>query len=135
MLNKYKNQKIKPSKNLKPIIDETSRNIKINATKYRSLIGNLLYLSISTRPDILYPVSKAARNAQNPNMEDWNNLIKILGYLKMTINFGLKFTTSKIINAFSDADYAWDLRTRRFTTGYIITIGNTPICWCSKLQH
>jgi len=135
MLNKYKNEDIKRMKNLKLMTDEHSRNIKINPTKYRSLIGNLLYLSISIRPDILYSVSRAARNSQDPNLEDWNNALKILGYLKETINYGLKFTQSQTINAYSDSDYTGDSKTRRSTSGYIITMGTTPICWSSKLQH
>lgn len=60
--------------------------------------------------------------------------LKILGYLKRTINYGLKFNNGNIITAYSYADYAGDIDIRRSTTGYVITIGNTPISWCSKLQ-
>ena len=98
-------------------------------------MGNLLYLSISTRPDIIYAVSKAARKTKDPNLEDWKNILKIMGYLKCTINYGLKFNSNSNIKAYSDADYAGDKDTRKSTTGYIITIGDTPINWCSKLQH
>jgi len=42
---------------------------------------------------------------------------------------------NKNIKAYSDADYAGDKESRRSTTGLIITIGNTPISWSSKLQH
>jgi len=80
-------------------------------------------------------VSKASRNTKNPNLEDWKSVIKILGYLKGTINFGLKFTRNTSINAFSDADYAGDIKIRKSTTGYIITMGITPFSWCSKLQQ
>lgn len=135
LLHKYKDEDIKPTKSIKPIIDDKLKKIKIDPTKYKSIIGNLLYLSISTRPDILYAVSKASRNTKDPNLEDWKNTIRILGYLKGTINFGLKFTRNKSINAFSDADYAGDIKTRKSTTGYVIIMGNTPISWCSKLQQ
>ena len=39
------------------------------------------------------------------------------------------------MKVFVDADYAGDLEIRRSTTGFLITIGNTPSSWCSKLQH
>jgi len=50
------------------------RKIKVDQTKYRSAIGNLLYLSICTCPDIIYPVSKAAQKSKDPNLEDWQNI-------------------------------------------------------------
>jgi len=135
LLIKFKDENIYPTNNIKPINDEKLRNISIDKTKYRSAVGNLLYLSISTRPDIIYAVSKAARKTKDPNLEDWKNILKIMGYLKCTINYGLKFNSNSNIKAYSDADYAGDKDTRKSTTGYIITIGDTPISWCSKLQH
>ena len=118
-----------------PTENEDLKKLKVDNTIYRSAIGNLLYLAICTRLDIIYPVSKAARKSKNPNMEDWHNVIKIFKYLKGTINYALNFTRDSNIQAFTDADYAGDLDTRRSTTGFLITIGNTPTSWCSKLQH
>jgi len=133
LLNKFADQNIRPTYNLKPITDTNLRSLKIDPTKYRSIIGNLLYLAICTRPDIIYAVSKASRKAKEPTEEDWKNALKILGYLKSTLDYGLKFSNNFNITAYSDSDFAGD-ETRRSTTGYIITIGNTPVSWCSKLQ-
>jgi len=134
MLEKYKHETIYPTLILKPSINNKLNKLSINTTKYRSLVGNLLYVAISTRPDILYSVSKAAQRSKEPTMEDWMNALKILGYLKKTMNYGLKFNNKRIINAYSDADYAGDKISRRSTSGYVITIGGTPVSWCSKLQ-
>jgi len=89
---KFKKYNIIPSMNLKPLESEMNSNEKFNPTIYRSAIGNLLYLAISTRPDILFAVSKAARKSQNPTTDDWAKVIKILNYLKGNINYGLYFT-------------------------------------------
>jgi len=78
-----------PIRNMKPIENKNLRSIKCNETLYRSAIGNLLYLAICTRPDIIFPVSKAARKSNNPNMEDWENILRIMRYLKGTITYGL----------------------------------------------
>jgi len=126
LLEKYNILKLAPSRNLKPIENETLRKQMVNETEYRGAIGSLLYLAICTRPDILFAVSKAARKAKEPTMEDWYNVMKILKYLKGTINFGLRFTRNKEIIAYVDADYAGDEETRRSTTGFIITMGGTP---------
>ena len=125
----------KPIRNITPVENKSLQEIRIDETKYRSLIGNLLYLAICTRPDIIYAVSKAARKSKEPNLEDWDNVIRILRYLKGTINYGINFSRNPDVKAFVDADYAGDLETRRSTTGFLITIGNTPTSWCSKLQH
>ena len=65
-------------KNMIPSENEELRKIKVDQTKYRSAIGNLLYFSICTRPDIIYPVSKAAQKTKDPNLEDWQNVLKII---------------------------------------------------------
>lgn len=44
----------KPLRNTKPITDDKLRNIKFNQTTYRSVIINLLNISIYTRPDIYF---------------------------------------------------------------------------------
>ena len=137
ILDKFKKYNIFPSMNLKPSENEININTnkKFNPTIYRSAIGNLLYLAISTRPDILFAVSKAARRSQNPTVDDWNKVIKIFNYLKGNTNYGLYFTKDKTIKAYSDADYAGNKDSRRSTSGFMITIGNSPISWSSKLQH
>ena len=115
--------------------NEELRKIKVDQTKYRSAIGNLLYFSIRTRPDIIQPVSKASQKSKDPNLEDWQNVLKIIKYLNGTIKYGITFSRNPNISAFTDADYAGDIETRRSTTGFFILIGNSPTSWCSKLQH
>jgi len=108
---------------------------KIDKTKYRSTIGKLLYLAISTRPDNIYAVGKCSRKSNNPTPQNWSNVIKILMYLKNTINYGIYFNKNNCIKAFLDANFAGDSSSRRSTSGYIIKIDSAPISWSSKLQH
>ena len=72
LLSKFNMKNCTPLRIMTPIENEDLRKVKVDETKYRSIIGNLLYLSICTRPDIIFSVSKAARRAKEPNMEDWN---------------------------------------------------------------
>jgi len=134
LLNKYKLTNSSPINNLKPIEDSNLRKKKCNETLYRSAVGNLIYLAISTRPDIMFAVSKAARKNKNPTMEDWNNIIRILKYLKGTENYVIKFTRERDLKVFVDADFAGDLDTRKSTSGFLFMIGSTPTSWYSKLQ-
>jgi len=107
----------------------------MNETTYRSAVGSLLYLGICTRPDISYAVSKASQKSKEPNLENWENLKRMLKYLKGSIKYGINISRNSNVKAFVDADYAGDTKTRRSTTGFVITIGDSPTSWCSKLQH
>jgi len=105
-----------PIRNMNPIGNKNLRGIKCNKTLYRSVIGNLLYLAICTRPDIVFPISKAAWKSNNPNMEDWKNILRIIRYLKGTISYGLNYTRKWDIEAYVDSDFGVDEKTRRSTT-------------------
>jgi len=63
------------------------------------------------------------------------NVQKIFRYLKGTLDYGINYSRNNNINEYVDADYDGDVETRRSTTGFLITIGNVPTSWCSKLQH
>jgi hypothetical protein len=61
--------------------DDGLRNL-IDSGKYRQAIGSLIYLMVSTRPDIRYTVSVLSRFMQEPRELHWrvtfftkNNLI------------------------------------------------------------
>jgi len=135
LLKEYKQYNLYPTQNMIPNEINNQSPKKVDKTKYRSTIGKLLYLAISTRPDIIYAVGKCSRKSNNPTEQDWSNVIKILMYLKNTINYGIYFNKNNCIKAFSDADFAGDKSSRRSTSGYIIKIGSAPISWSSKLQH
>jgi len=115
------------------IENEQLRNKPFNKTIYQSAIGNLLYLAICTHPDILFAVNKASRKSKDPNVEDWESVIKIFKYLKYTINYGLHFSKNNIIKIYTDADYAGNKVTRKSTSGFVIKIGDSPTSWFPKL--
>ena len=118
-----------------PIENEYLRKVKVVETIYRSIIGNLLYLSICTRPDIIILVSKAAKRAKELNMKDWNNVMRILRYLKGTKKYVINLINHPNIKAYIDSDYGGYLETRRSLTGFLITFCSAPTSWCSKLQN
>ena len=66
----------------------TSQAEPVNQTEYQSPIGSLIYLTVSTRPDIAFAVYNLARFNSKPQKEHWTALIqkRILRYLKGTYN-------------------------------------------------
>ena len=135
ILNKYKINKLTPLRNFIPKENENLRKTKFNETTYRSAIGNLLYLAICTRPDILFGVTRASRKARQPTLEDWENMLKIFIYLRGYINYGIKVEKNMNLKIFVYTDYAGDPGSRKSTSGFLMMMGPTPTSWFSKLQH
>ena len=64
----------------------------INQQQYQSIIGSLMYLSVSSRPDITYSVSTLARFSSQPNKQHWTALKRVLRYLNGTMRYGIIYT-------------------------------------------
>lgn len=45
-----------------------------------------------TRPDVPFAVSKVSRFTNNPSLEHWIAIWRVLGYLKKIKKFGLQYT-------------------------------------------
>ncbi|KAM1701493.1 hypothetical protein ACFXTN_024755 [Malus domestica] len=104
-------------------------------TVYRSLVGALQYLTF-TRPDIAYAVNYACQFMTTPTEAHFCLVKRILRYLKGTWQCGLTYSAQDNMDlfAYSDADWAADINTRRSTTGYIVFLGSNPVSWQSKKQ-
>jgi histone deacetylase 1/2 len=113
--------------------------------KYRTLIGMLTYLSVSSRPDIAFAVHQCARYSVNPMRLHELAVRRIVRYLQGTQDKGyiLKPTSSdRNLDCYVDADFAgmWDQYTSddpnsvKSRTGYVITFAGCPVLWASKLQ-
>ena len=61
----------------------------------------------------------------------------IIRYLARTIYQGilLRATDQLTLQAFSDADWASCIDSRRSVTGYVLLLGQSPVTWKSKKQH
>lgn len=110
---------------------------KIDGPTYQSLIGSLMYLAISTRPDIMHSVSKLAQFNSNPHEVHWNAAKHLLKYLKFTKDFALfyKRERCKEFKGFVDADWGSDSWDRKSYSGFVFMMGDgSPISWESKKQ-
>jgi hypothetical protein len=106
---------------------------------YKSLIGSLQYIALSTRPDISYAVNQLSRYLSNPGHQHWVSGKRVLRYLKGTARMSLLYkdhdgTQSSKLEVFCDADWAGDIDDRKSTTGIVIKLNGCPILWMSKKQ-
>ena len=107
----------------------------IEATRYRSTVGALQYLTI-TQPNIAYSKNKVCHYLHSPTSDHWAVVKRILRYFKHTHDLGLfiKKSYSTIVNAFPDADWAGCSDDRRSIRGYAVYFGSNLISWSSRKQ-
>lgn len=105
---------------------------------YRAAIGSLLYLALNTRPDILHSVILLARFNAQPKTRHWRAVTRVMRYLKGTKDQGLVLAPdSPNLEpiAYTDADWAGDLETRKSTTGIVLQLSGCTVSAISRLQR
>ena len=108
---------------------------RVDASKYRSLVGSLRYLTC-TRPDISYSVGVVSRFMEEPKYTHWKAIKRILRYIKGTVSLGLFYSKSNEykLMGYSDSDWCGDIDDRKSTSGYVFYLGDTAFTWVSKKQ-
>jgi len=106
-----------------------------NEVPYRSLICSLMYIAVTTRPDISHAVSVLSRILDKPSNLSWRAAKRVLRYLSGTRTVGLNFTKGDPeLQGYSDADWGGDIESRRSTSGFVALFGGNPVSWFSKKQ-
>eukprot|EP00253_Pinus_taeda_P027049 PITA_27049 len=97
----------------------------VHQPTYRSMIGNLLYLT-STRPDIMHALGIVGRFQANPKESHLRVVKRIFKYIQGTQNFGLWYPrdTDLTLHAYTDADWAGSVDDRKSTTGGAFYMGS-----------
>ena len=104
---------------------------------YREAVGSMMYLAISTRPDIAYAVGVLSRFSSNPGLSHWKAVKHLMRYLKATMDLKLTYAPTRSPDRFttySDADFAGCDDSKRSTSGYVVKMGTGAISWASRLQ-
>jgi histone deacetylase 1/2 len=106
-----------------------------DSTRYRSVVGALQYLTL-TRPDIAFAVNKVCQFLHQPTTVHWSAVKRILRYLRGTLSVGheIKRSTSTMVSAFSDADWAGCVDDRRSTGGFAVFLGDNLVSWTARKQ-
>ena len=130
---------------------------------FASIVGSLIYISITCRPDIVYAVNQMAKGMHNPKLAHIVAMKQTLKYLnshrglsltyrrKHNLIEGLFRTLAEMDGAlqtlqstagtpgdpavlFSDSDYANDPETRKSISGKATYLFNCLVSWQSKRQ-
>jgi len=115
-------------------------------SEYQSIVGNLIWIAINTRPDLMHFATSASRASKTPNKLQLQIVRQSIGYLinnpNMSINYDGVGINEVRLEAYSDSDLAAinvftqfipsdNPASRRSTTGYVITLGSGAIAYKS----
>ncbi|GJT81872.1 retrovirus-related pol polyprotein from transposon TNT 1-94 [Tanacetum coccineum] len=106
-------------------LDEDLLGIPVDQTRFRGMVGSLMYLT-SSRPDLVFAVCMCARYQAKPTKKHLEAIKRIFRYLKGTINMGLWYPKDNAMSltAYADADHAGCQDSRRSTSGSAQFLGD-----------
>nr|GEX28785.1 hypothetical protein [Tanacetum cinerariifolium] len=115
-------------------LDADLSGTPVDQTKYRSMVGALMYFTVS-RPDIMHATCYCARYQAKLTEKHLTVVKRIFQYLKDTIHIRLWYPkdTGFELTAFSYSDHAGCLDSRKSTSGGIQFLGGDKlVSWSSK---
>ncbi|KAL7125441.1 hypothetical protein ABFS83_14G117500 [Erythranthe nasuta] len=92
---------------------------------YANAIGSIMYLMVSTRPDIAYAVSCLSRYMANPGMPHWEAVKWLMRYLRGSVRTGIEFSKCEkgiVLCGYEDSNYANNRDNKKSTTSYVFTL-------------
>ncbi|GJX80468.1 retrovirus-related pol polyprotein from transposon TNT 1-94 [Tanacetum coccineum] len=108
----------------------------VDSTKYRGMIGSILYLTASG-PDIMFSVCLCARFQEAPKTSHLEAVKRIFRYIKGTTHLGLWYPKETGIETvvYVDSDHAGDYVDRKSASGICTFVGCCLTSWFSKKQN
>jgi hypothetical protein len=107
----------------------------IDQREYRSMIGSLLYLTV-TRSDIQFVVCLCAHFQGSSRSSHRTTVQRIFQYLKHTPEFGIWYSASSLLYlvGFSDADFVGCGIDKKSTFGTCHFLESSLVCWSARKQ-
>ncbi|GKA34235.1 retrovirus-related pol polyprotein from transposon TNT 1-94 [Tanacetum coccineum] len=108
-------------------LDEDPLGIPVDQTRFRGMVGSLMYLT-ANRPDLVFAVCMCARYQAKPTKKHLEAIKRVFRYLRGTINWGLWYSKdTAALMAYADADHAGCQDSRRSTLGSAQFLGDKLI--------
>ena len=117
--------------------------------KYRTIVGQLLWLSVISRPDIAYVTTYLARFSAKGTQERFNAALRVIAHLQATANYGITYSREStghlrehIISHSSLKEYPFSKNTiitftdsshggERPMAGYVGFLAGGPMAWAA----
>jgi hypothetical protein len=113
----------------------TTQIAEMKRVPFHSALGSLMYLSVGTRPDIVFAISTLVQFADKPGWTHWEGVKRVYRYLLGTRKLGLTFGTSSAgLVGYTDAD-GTSQDHRRAITGFAFLVDGGVVLWGSRKQE
>jgi hypothetical protein len=108
------------------------RHVGVCHPRYREAIGSLLFLAVSTRPDIAYATNYLARFVHNAGDTHFRAAMRVMQYVRDT-DYSLRYTSSSSLRMYgaTDSDWAADIVSHKSTMGSVLFFAGAPVMWTS----
>ena len=116
-------------------LEEFDENEETGSWPFRELVGGLMWLAISTRPDISNAVRSVARYCSAPKAVHWKSALGILAYIcDLGITYQRGTNVGISLEVFADANYASRATDGRSVSGGSTMCAGACVCWFSRTQ-
>jgi hypothetical protein len=117
------------------LIEKSNDEEVISDFPYREMVGSLMYAMVTTRFDIAFAVSLVCKFLSKPTKSRCDLVKHIYLYLRSDPGKKLRYkkgcTTE--LEGYVDASFGMNANGTS-TTGFVFTLGGTPVSWFSKAQ-
>lgn len=108
-------------------------------TRFREVVGSMMYLTICSRPDLAVAVNQLARNMATPAASHLAAAKHVLRYLRGTVGLGLHFKRASdqpanVVHGYADATWANVPESSRSVSGYAFFLNGAAVSWSCKVQ-
>jgi hypothetical protein len=114
---------------------DTTLLSKEKSNHFHSNLAKLLFLAKRGRPDILLAILFLTTRVKAPDEDDWKKLLRVLGYLKGTLDFELTISCNSLdkLTWYIDGSYAIH-EDMKGHSGAVLMIGDSTVLSRSNKQ-
>ncbi|XP_068638422.1 secreted RxLR effector protein 161-like [Aristolochia californica] len=96
---------------------------------YASTVGSLMYVQVSTRPDITFLIGMLGRYQSDPGLHHWRAAKPVMKYLQGTKYYMLMYRRMDNLEVigYLDSDFAGCIDSCKSTSGYIFLMASGAI--------
>lgn len=118
----------------KVLTAEEAKNPKF---PYRNLVGSIMHLQRCTRPNLANATRNLSRYLNCYDERHYKLAIRVLRYLKFTLNLGLVFNGNielRLMQTYSDSSFGNAELSRKSVTGFAVMMAGAAVCYVSVCQ-
>jgi len=106
--------------------------------RYQSIIGNLMWFMLCTRPDLAFTISMLSKFNDAPTTEHLATATYTLRYLRNTANLAIQYNGQNPEKdtpiGYTDSDFAGDPDDRKSTSGYVFMLAGGAVSWRARMH-